>query len=510
MKRKILTFLLALAVVLVSISYSTTARAEGGNAAKIGDTEYATLQAAINGAVENDIIELLSDVTESPSISKSLYIDLGGYKITPTNQIKISAGEVHLSNGMINSNFTDAILTSDNAVLYLDAGLTVDVPNGAAFYVTENSKLIVNGAVIKSEAVEPQYTIICVDNNAEVVVEKGTITGNTACISTYPAPGCSAKIYIKGGTLNSNRENSVVVATGKEASQDTSIEITGGTLTGTHSIVGIQKGTGKITDGTFKSTEGYAAIYGYEGTTIDFSAGSVDAAADAFQATGGCEINISGGEFNADRSVISSGFNGNADGSVINVTGGTFTGEQIQTHSAEVNIEDGTFEVTNVLAAGGNINISGGEFTADLIQAQSNNNNVNGTIKINGGDFTVKNITKSGDGNSVIIDDENDPSFSIDTFNEEFYKETGKELLIFNSDGMYHLAKPFTVKFDTKGGTEIEDQKVGEGDTAVRPSEDPVKEGYIFKGWYKDSASQNEFSFDTAITGNTTIYAKWE
>ena len=43
----------------------------------------------------------------------------------------------------------------------------------------------------------------------------------------------------------------------------------------------------------------------------------------------------------------------------------------------------------------------------------------------------------------------------------------------------------------------------------TRPATDPTKTGYVFKGWY-DSSLATEFDFDTQISSNTTIYAKWE
>ena len=36
------------------------------------------------------------------------------------------------------------------------------------------------------------------------------------------------------------------------------------------------------------------------------------------------------------------------------------------------------------------------------------------------------------------------------------------------------------------------------------------KEWYIFKWWYTDSKMKNEFNFDTPITNNITLYAKWK
>ena len=39
--------------------------------------------------------------------------------------------------------------------------------------------------------------------------------------------------------------------------------------------------------------------------------------------------------------------------------------------------------------------------------------------------------------------------------------------------------------------------------------DDPVRDGYIFMGWYTEAECVNRYDFADAITGNTTIYAKW-
>ena len=38
----------------------------------------------------------------------------------------------------------------------------------------------------------------------------------------------------------------------------------------------------------------------------------------------------------------------------------------------------------------------------------------------------------------------------------------------------------------------------------------PTRETYEFEGWYTDEALSNPFDFDTAITKDTTLYAKWK
>lgn len=63
----------------------------------------------------------------------------------------------------------------------------------------------------------------------------------------------------------------------------------------------------------------------------------------------------------------------------------------------------------------------------------------------------------------------------------------------------------FTVAFDSKGGNAIESQYVNENEKAVNPG-DPTRSGYKFSGWYLNG---NKFDFNTPITGNITLTAKW-
>ena len=71
----------------------------------------------------------------------------------------------------------------------------------------------------------------------------------------------------------------------------------------------------------------------------------------------------------------------------------------------------------------------------------------------------------------------------------------------------------YTVTFNTNGGSAVASQEVNEGGKATRPS-NPTKTAdaqytYTFENWYKDSACTQLFDFNTAITANTTIFAKW-
>ena len=81
-----------------------------------------------------------------------------------------------------------------------------------------------------------------------------------------------------------------------------------------------------------------------------------------------------------------------------------------------------------------------------------------------------------------------------------------------NSYKFYALFEPngevYTVTFNTNGGNEIEEQKIVSGYKATMPAT-PVKEDCEFMGWYANAELTQEFDFNTSITGNVTVYAKW-
>ena len=68
----------------------------------------------------------------------------------------------------------------------------------------------------------------------------------------------------------------------------------------------------------------------------------------------------------------------------------------------------------------------------------------------------------------------------------------------------------FTVRFDTDGGSYVESQKVFHSELITLP-EQPVREGYIFDGWYLDRDCTVRFDplIDT-VTQSMTLYAGWK
>ena len=67
----------------------------------------------------------------------------------------------------------------------------------------------------------------------------------------------------------------------------------------------------------------------------------------------------------------------------------------------------------------------------------------------------------------------------------------------------------YTVTFDAGDGSQAVSQKVNEGEKAVRP-EEPVREGYLFDGWFRDEACTQAWDFDAdTVTEDITLYAGW-
>ena len=68
----------------------------------------------------------------------------------------------------------------------------------------------------------------------------------------------------------------------------------------------------------------------------------------------------------------------------------------------------------------------------------------------------------------------------------------------------------YTVKFVSEHGS-FADQTIEHGET-IKPGNltIPEVEGYTFDGWYADEDRTIEFDFNTPITGDTKVYAKWE
>lgn len=66
-----------------------------------------------------------------------------------------------------------------------------------------------------------------------------------------------------------------------------------------------------------------------------------------------------------------------------------------------------------------------------------------------------------------------------------------------------------TVTFDSRGGTPVAESIVEDGEPAVEPDA-PTRTGYVFGGWFKEAAAEDDWDFAVDIvTADKTLYAKW-
>lgn len=69
---------------------------------------------------------------------------------------------------------------------------------------------------------------------------------------------------------------------------------------------------------------------------------------------------------------------------------------------------------------------------------------------------------------------------------------------------------PFTVTFNTQGGSHVDSQTVAKNGKVTRPVTDPTKTGVTFQGWYTNAAGTGDaYDFNTPVTGNLILFAKW-
>ena len=71
-----------------------------------------------------------------------------------------------------------------------------------------------------------------------------------------------------------------------------------------------------------------------------------------------------------------------------------------------------------------------------------------------------------------------------------------------------NMENAFRVLFNDGATTLTVQTDLSYGDKLTKP-ETPVKDGYTFAGWHKDTACTQPWDFETGIPGDMTLYAKW-
>ena len=113
------------------------------------------------------------------------------------------------------------------------------------------------------------------------------------------------------------------------------------------------------------------------------------------------------------------------------------------------------------------------------------------------------------DGELITLEDLEIPE--KEGYTVKFYNESDEEFDITTkptSDmvlkAKYYEIKTFTVKFNSNGGSKVDDIKAKEGTTIEEPKS--TKDGYVLDGWY---IGEEKFNFETPISKDITLKARW-
>lgn len=86
---------------------------------------------------------------------------------------------------------------------------------------------------------------------------------------------------------------------------------------------------------------------------------------------------------------------------------------------------------------------------------------------------------------------------------QEVFEVNSNDLLLYVSDEC-------VIRFETNGGSEIENATVNYGELLARPA-DPIREGWHLRGWYKDYDLTELWDFENEPVGkNMVLYAAWD
>lgn len=293
---KLLAWLIALAVVFtMTLPSSVVWAAEGDasdNAAKIGDQEYATLQAAVDATKGDATIQMLKDVQEDVTIAEddTITIDLNGKTITNETKTHTITNEGNLTitgEGIVDNvtHQTAAIHNAQGGTVVLNGGTytrskengqSAEASGGNSFYNIRNyGKMTINeGVTVKqdghfSSLIENGYydgNQNTAKINAEMLINGGTFEGglNTIKNDDYGVltiNGGTFKNVTQAAFLNWN-EATVTGGTFTVASEAEGPAVLNGKLNDT-----MDKGVLKISGGTFTAGGNHAAIEQMGGST---------------------------------------------------------------------------------------------------------------------------------------------------------------------------------------------------------------------------------------------------
>lgn len=304
MKKIVSLFLGAL---LVTTIFSTALSAADSPAAKIGDTEYTSLEDAVEDVGEGGTIELLGDVALSSGLAidqdKNFTLDLGGHTLSHSGGSVLDIyGDVIIQNGRVEMTGAE-----NSAAIWLNKDAQVTIAGNASVAATDSVGNTTSFAIAYWQGCNgASLTVAGSITGEEGITVNGTITdANTLTIED----GASINVSGTGLYLAGMADTTVGAA---EVSGTTGIEIRAGSLV---------LGNGAEIEGTGAFSEQANS----NGTTVTGAAVAVS------QHTTNQEITVrveDGAALTGSKALYETDLqDSTTDGIQMNVQGGTFTGE---------------------------------------------------------------------------------------------------------------------------------------------------------------------------------------
>ena len=295
---------------------------EGQYVAKVGDTEYATLQAAIDAAGRNATVILLADTRENVTIATPMTLDLNGHTLnggqvkakpalTVTARVTVKDGSAAKTGTIMREDTAENSGVSSHYVIDIQGAgwLTFEsgnVKNNSGNDSGKGASLVRVGddSVDKYPGLNIKGGTFTQDNFIVIKVDSGDLFLNGGTLNSANSYAIEDwhRATIKGGTVNGT-----VAAWTYSGGHNSTLTISGGTVNGNVASVSYDKAEGKvakvsITGGT---VNGMLGTYTYGNGLILIE--------DPAKAT----IAVTGGTFSKDPSkyvVENSGVTPNGDG----------------------------------------------------------------------------------------------------------------------------------------------------------------------------------------------------
>ena len=173
----------------------------------------------------------------------------------------------------------------------------------------------------------------------------------------------------------------------------------------------------------------------------------------------------------------------------------------------------------NSATIGGGVYLASGECDLETTSVYNNKATNNGNDYYIASDVTSIKIIKASDMDGYAIYDDKNYNL-LNWYNDsstDRYDPTSPTSVVnlssITAGNEYSLAaggeRVYVLKFESNGGTEIEDQVINVGNKGVKPT-NPTKIGTSFTNWYSNEELTELFNFNEVLTDDVTLYAKWE